>query len=54
MGTYPTLWRRDAATAAAKCSRFTLPGPSANCFIVRDANGQELSHVYYESEPGRD
>ncbi len=23
------------------------------CFIVRDANGQELSYVYYESEPGR-
>jgi hypothetical protein len=54
MGTYPTLWRRDAATAAAKCSRFTPPSPSANCFIVRHANGQALSHVYYESEPGRD
>jgi len=24
-----------------------------NCFIVRDANGQALSCVYYESEPGR-
>jgi hypothetical protein len=24
-----------------------------NCFIVRDANGQVLSYVYYESEPGR-
>jgi hypothetical protein len=24
-----------------------------NCFIVRDANGQALSYVYYESEPGR-
>ena len=23
------------------------------CFIVRDANGQALSHVYYENEPGR-
>jgi len=23
------------------------------CFIVRDANGQALSYVYYESEPGR-
>jgi hypothetical protein len=22
-----------------------------NCFIVRDANGQALSYVYYESEP---
>ena len=24
-----------------------------NCFIVRDANGQQLAYVYYESEPGR-
>ena len=24
-----------------------------NCFIVRDANCQALSYVYYESEPGR-
>jgi hypothetical protein len=23
------------------------------CFIVRDANGQALSYVCYESEPGR-
>jgi hypothetical protein len=23
------------------------------CFIVRDANGQALAHVYYENEPGR-
>jgi|SRR6266566_4536314 len=24
-----------------------------NCFIVRDANWQALSYVYYESNPGR-
>jgi len=24
-----------------------------NCFIVRDADGQALSYVYYENEPGR-
>ncbi len=23
------------------------------CFIVRDANGQALSYVYYENDPGR-
>ena len=23
------------------------------CFIVRDANGEALSYVYYENEPGR-
>jgi hypothetical protein len=24
-----------------------------NCFIVRDANAQALTYIYYESEPGR-
>jgi hypothetical protein len=24
-----------------------------NCFVVRDANGQALGYIYYESEPGR-
>src|SRR5262249_52374119 len=24
-----------------------------NCFIVCDANGQQLAYVYYECEPGR-
>ena len=24
-----------------------------NCFIVRDANGQALTYIYYECEPGR-
>jgi hypothetical protein len=24
-----------------------------NCLIVRDADGQALSYIYYESEPGR-
>jgi hypothetical protein len=23
------------------------------CFVVRDHNGQALSYVYYEDEPGR-
>jgi hypothetical protein len=23
------------------------------CFIVRDANGQQLAYVYFENEPGR-
>jgi hypothetical protein len=23
------------------------------CFIVRDANGQALSYIYFEDEPGR-
>jgi hypothetical protein len=24
-----------------------------NCFIGREANGQQIAYVYYESEPGR-
>ena len=24
-----------------------------NCFIVRDANGQQVAYVYFECEPGR-
>jgi len=23
------------------------------CFVVRDTNGQQLAHVYFEDEPGR-
>jgi hypothetical protein len=23
------------------------------CFVVRDANGQQLTYVYFEDEPGR-
>jgi len=36
--------------------RFTPPWDIDNngtCFIVRDANGQALSYVYYENEPGQ-
>jgi len=24
-----------------------------SCFVVKDSNGQKLSYVYYEEEPGR-
>ena len=36
--------------------RFPAPwsvGESEASFVVRDANGQALSYVYYEEEPGR-
>jgi hypothetical protein len=36
--------------------RFTLPWDIEDnglCFIIRDNNGQALSYVYYENEPGR-
>jgi len=35
--------------------RFTPPWDiedNGACFIVRDNNGQALSYVYYENEPG--
>src|SRR6516164_7194335 len=31
------------------CSAEVTP----NCFIVRDADGQQLAYVYFEDEPGR-
>ena len=31
---------------------WTVEGKDA-CFIVRDHNGQALSYVYFEEEPGR-
>ena len=35
---FPALWTAEV---------------TPNCFIVRDANGQALSYIYYECEPGR-
>ena len=29
------------------------PKPQQQCFIVRDGNGQALTYVYFEEEPGR-
>jgi endo-1,4-beta-D-glucanase Y len=37
-------------------SRFPPPWSTEatpNCFIVRDADGQQRAYVHYESEPGR-
>ena len=37
-------------------SRFRPPWDiedNGACFIIRDNNGQALSYVYYENEPGR-
>jgi hypothetical protein len=37
-------------------SRFRPPWDiedNGACFIIRDNNGQALSYVYYEQEPGR-
>jgi hypothetical protein len=32
--------------------RIVLQLENRSCFIVRDNNGQALSYVYYETEPG--
>jgi hypothetical protein len=39
-------------------ARRRFPAPwttelTPDCFIVRDANGQALTYIYYESEPSR-
>jgi hypothetical protein len=41
---------------ALPARRFPPPSTAEvtpNCLIVRDANGQALSYIYYENEPGR-
>jgi len=45
------IWFADACVPP-------LPTPwsaevTPNCFIVRDADGQQVAYIYYESEPGR-
>jgi hypothetical protein len=40
----------------ASTRRFPVPWSAEltpNCYIVHDANGQQLAYVYYENEPGR-
>jgi endo-1,4-beta-D-glucanase Y len=48
---------RDRKTKLPQQRRFPPPWTVEEynnaCFIVRDANGQQLAYVYYESEPGR-
>ena len=46
----------EKANLYARTRRFPAPWSAEvtpNCFIVRDADGQQLAYVYYESEPGR-
>ena len=38
---------------AAASRRLWTAEVTPNCFIVRDADGQQLAYVYFESEPGR-
>ena len=50
--------RRSAEQSPGRIEVWPLPPPwtaevTPNCSIVRDANGQALSYIYYESEPGR-
>src|SRR5215472_12207714 len=46
----------NAQTFSAGARRFAPPWSvevTPYCFIVRDANGQQLAYIYFESEPGR-
>jgi hypothetical protein len=43
----------EKANLYARTRRFPAPWSAEvtpNCFIVRDADGQQLAYVYYESE----
>jgi len=45
-----------ASRAALTTRRFPPPWfleEQPACFVVRDANRQQLAYVYYENEPGR-
>jgi hypothetical protein len=55
---------RNAVRVTLRVNKTRVPSPrrfpppwttevTPNCFIVRDASGQQLAYVYYESEPGR-
>jgi hypothetical protein len=49
--------RTGGAAQANTARRFPPPWSvevTPNCFIVRDANGQALSYVYFESDPAGD
>ena len=51
-------YRRKPVSGVTNVTAHRFPPPwsaevTPNCFIVRDANGQALSYVYYENEPGR-
>src|SRR6516162_873503 len=51
-----SAWTRSSCGQAAADAKAAGREPAEltpNCFIVRDADGQQLAYVYYESEPGR-
>src|SRR6516225_8911039 len=54
----PNLLKELIVTASPLAWRRNFPPPwsvevTPNCFIVRDANDQALSYIYYKSEPCR-
>ena len=44
---------KEGACQQLAASRRRTAEVTPNCFIVRDANGQALSYIYFECEPGR-
>jgi hypothetical protein len=56
VGTFVRSKRCQPANArriAAYVRYQTEQSPPPRCFIVKDANGLAVAHVYYEEEPGR-
>src|SRR5262249_45708596 len=54
LGVKQTLPNRPSVMPAQR--RFPPPWSAEvapNCFVVRDAIGQQIAYVYYECEPGR-
>jgi len=46
-----------SVSTALKPRRFPPPWSVEEqqaCFVVRDNNGQQLAHIYFEDEPGGD
>jgi hypothetical protein len=51
-----SLQTREGAGMTSPSRRFPPPwsvDEQSACFVVRDHNGQQLAHVYFEDEPGR-
>ena len=49
----PDVMARHSPTPRRFPSPWSVDDYNSACFIVRDANGQQLAYIYFEDEPGR-